>query len=997
MTEVCIATPLDDYELLDFGGGRKLERLGPYRVERPEPRARGPRSLPTWDPDWSYSAVAAASRWSPTRAGLPRAWQIRVDGLRLHIRLGDDGGVGFDPAQVACWRWIRRRLEGCYHLDTIHVANLFAGSGGASAAARASGALVDHVEADEAVLARARGNADEGQVAWVHEDVHAFVDQALRGARAYDLVLVRPPDRVRGPHGRAWDISCDLNALLFKLPRLAGSACRGLWLAPRETERGKEWTGETLRRLLRDSFPGQTVDGIEIGIATADGRVLPAGAAACWADDEAGLVETSAQAPLNAEAMEERLDVYLDPVLSSRRTAAAPARALAGFGREQQEFVLRWVEAASRSNAEMAYQFAAHAPRALEQMDPAQVEQWLLEAMDVFDTAGLHPAVAALQDVDGFAEALRARHTSVLLDEVAATLEVFVHGLAGRKLKLERGAAAVTDTETLFLPEALGRFPERRDNFELYKAMTAQLWAQAWFGTYRVDLERRLDAFPDPAHAGRQFQVLERVRLDACIERELPGLWRQMTRLCEALGEACIPPGWEAAAEALHAPAATVETTLEQLPRVYGRPPADAVCYQWQLDLARVRQVRAARAEREKRQFQVMLVRMAEEARARADAPPPAPPDVGLLREPDETQPDPAALQFTVDGRPTPPPVEARGLISSIIQDFGDIPPEYLVAAGDGGYKPDPREPRDPSQDVWKGTYHEEGAFLYNEWDYRRQHYRKNWCVLRESDVPARDPEFVQRALRRYSGLVKNVRRTFEVLRGEEKLLKRQTYGDDVDIDAIVEAYGDVRSGMEMTDRLLTRKQKLERNIAVMFMVDMSGSTKGWINDAEREALVLLCEALESLGDRYAIYGFSGMTRKRCELYRVKRFDEPYGDEVMRRISGIGPQDYTRMGVTIRHLSRLLNQVEARTRLLITLSDGKPDDFDGYRGEYGIEDTRMALIEAKRDGIHPFCITIDTEARDYLPHMYGAVNYTVIDEVRKLPLRVSDIYRKLTT
>jgi nitric oxide reductase NorD protein len=102
------------------------------------------------------------------------------------------------------------------------------------------------------------------------------------------------------------------------------------------------------------------------------------------------------------------------------------------------------------------------------------------------------------------------------------------------------------------------------------------------------------------------------------------------------------------------------------------------------------------------------------------------------------------------------------------------------------------------------------------------------------------------------------------------------------------------------------------------------------------------------------------------------------------------------MGVTIRHLSKLLNEVEARTRLLITLSDGKPDDYDSYRGAYGIEDTRQALIEARRDGIHPFCITIDTEARDYLPHMYGAVNYAVIDEVRKLPLKVSDIYRRLT-
>jgi len=124
--------------------------------------------------------------------------------------------------------------------------------------------------------------------------------------------------------------------------------------------------------------------------------------------------------------------------------------------------------------------------------------------------------------------------------------------------------------------------------------------------------------------------------------------------------------------------------------------------------------------------------------------------------------------------------------------------------------------------------------------------------------------------------------------------------------------------------------------------------------------------------------------------------DEPYSDEVKSRIAGIEPRDYTRMGVTIRHLTKLLNDVSARTRLLITLSDGKPDDYDGYRGEYGIEDTRQALAEAKRAGIHPFCITIDQQAREYLPHMYGAVNYTLIDDVRQLPIRVSNVYRQLT-
>jgi nitric oxide reductase NorD protein len=242
------------------------------------------------------------------------------------------------------------------------------------------------------------------------------------------------------------------------------------------------------------------------------------------------------------------------------------------------------------------------------------------------------------------------------------------------------------------------------------------------------------------------------------------------------------------------------------------------------------------------------------------------------------------------------------------------------------------------------------------------------------------------------------LKRTFEALRAGNRRVRREPFGDEVDFDAVVQSYADLRQGMELPERLYVQHRRDERDLAALFLVDMSGSTKGWINDAERESLVMLCEALEVLGDRYAVYGFSGMTRKRCELYRVKRFDESYDEGVRRRIAGIMPLDYTRMGPALRHAARLLAGVEARTKLLVTLSDGKPDDYsDEYRGEYGIQDTRQALLEAKRQGIHPFCITIDREAREYLPRMYGDVNYALVDEVSRLPLKVAEIYRRLTT
>ena len=359
----------------------------------------------------------------------------------------------------------------------------------------------------------------------------------------------------------------------------------------------------------------------------------------------------------------------------------------------------------------------------------------------------------------------------------------------------------------------------------------------------------------------------------------------------------------------------------------------------------------------------------------------------------DDTMPDGFKIELNFDDKTVDPPQDIQQLLESILQDIGEIPDDYLIAT-----QPDKSKDETEDSDYKDNTTDEldEDEFVYDEWDHSRQKYRKDWCRLKELDISPVHNNFVRNTLHKHRGLLKHLHRTFEALREDDKRMKHQPFGDDIDLDAVIEAYSDTKKGFEASQNLFIKSRKSDRNIAVMFMIDMSGSTAGWINEMEREALVLLCESLETLGDRYAIYGFSGATHQRCELYKVKEFNESYSDEVKARISGIEPQDYTRMGAAIRHLTKKLHHIEARTKLLITLSDGRPDDQDGYRGPYGIEDTRRALIEAKFLGIHPFCITIDEEAMDYLQHMYGAVNFAVIDHVDKLPYKVSDIYRRIT-
>lgn len=715
---------------------------------------------------------------------------------------------------------------------------------------------------------------------------------------------------------------------------------------------------------------------------------------------------------LKFEGIIELLDAYYDVEFTFIKSEEA-AELIKDKPRNIQDFILNLCKRISATNEELAFQFTMNSIRALDAMDQHMVEAWAMTATDNYDRKGLAPAMTVIRELETYVQTAHINACGSVLDEELSILLPFVQGLSGRKLKIAEAEDnfAYTDTETIFLPAITALLEESKDNFLIYKASVAFLWAQIQFGTFRLPFEELLNC-KNPESQLETISALESIRLQACIKRELPGLYRDMQALKQkTINTQQIPPSdWEEITEKLTAEHASIEDTVACLKTINKKTLPVACCFQGVLKLDQVNSVMQKRIAKEKAYFRISLSELAKESLKKnntdsdddSNKNPDDEPEVNsntvFNTKQNEQQSSTGIIELELEGELVPVPDHVKELMTSIMVDFGEIPPEHLHAAGPGEYdlKKYEEDMLNPN-DVWQGTYHIEGAELYNEWNFKRQHYHKNWCVLRELEIEPVYDNFVTDTLEKHKGLLKSLRHTFEILRGEDKLLKRQVYGDDIDIDALVEAYADVRSGMEMTDRLFTKMHKVERNVAVMFMVDMSGSTKGWINDAERESLILLSEVIQILGDRFAIYGFSGVTRTRCELYKIKAFNEEYNDEIKGRIANIQPKDYTRMGVFIRHMTRLFNDVEASTKLLITISDGKPDDYDTYRGEYGVEDTRQALYEAHRDGIHSYCITIDEEAREYLPHMYGAANYSVISEVSELPLKVSDIYRRLTT
>lgn len=286
---------------------------------------------------------------------------------------------------------------------------------------------------------------------------------------------------------------------------------------------------------------------------------------------------------------------------------------------------------------------------------------------------------------------------------------------------------------------------------------------------------------------------------------------------------------------------------------------------------------------------------------------------------------------------------------------------------------------------------------LYPEWGNDIGCYRINWArVLEHAAAPGGD-DFYQSTLMKYAGLIKKVKREFQMLRPEGLMkLKRQVEGDEIDLDAAVEFFIDRKVGITPSEKNYIRTKKNNRDIAVAFLIDMSGSTRGGTISTEKEALIIMSEALCEIGDAFAVYGFSGHGREKVDFFVIKPFSHPYGRETARHISSIHAHHSTRMGPAIRHAHTKLGQRHEKIKMLILLSDGKPED-KGYKDAYGIEDTRMALKEGATHGIRQFCITVDTAAPAYLHRMYSHSNWVVISHVEKLPWKITKIYRRLTT
>ncbi|SES90563.1 von Willebrand factor type A domain-containing protein [Methanococcoides vulcani] len=300
------------------------------------------------------------------------------------------------------------------------------------------------------------------------------------------------------------------------------------------------------------------------------------------------------------------------------------------------------------------------------------------------------------------------------------------------------------------------------------------------------------------------------------------------------------------------------------------------------------------------------------------------------------------------------------------------------------------------------------GSYSYDEWDSRMQDYKNDWCTVYEVSPSGSDNEFYLEAREHYAREITLINRIFKMMKPESfRKLRRQLDGDDFDLDALIEAFTDRKCGINPTDRLYIRRDKRERDVSTLFLLDMSASTRKKLEngrrilDVEKDSLIIMTQALESIGDKYAIAAFSGNTRSDVEFYTIKDFNEHFSEDAECKISALEPAMNTRLGAAIRHSISKLKDIDARVKLLVLLSDGDPYDLgfaEGkYEGQMAIEDTRVAIQEGNALGMHFFCITVDSEAGEYLDTIFSDVGYTIIDNAASLPERLPMLYNRITT
>ena len=685
--------------------------------------------------------------------------------------------------------------------------------------------------------------------------------------------------------------------------------------------------------------------------------------------------------------------------------------------------------------------------RALKSVSIEQFEAWARRGLSSGRTDARARRSYFSLETRGSYEALHSGSAGLPLDSIQHLLRLYVEALTGREVEVAPLAAVpdearIGDGRTIHLPSVVNEFGDDDLDFRLYKVLAAHAAGQIEFGTYArggvlaaahaaigetydvdvrdafsvpdemlveqappqhaqtddTDYKEILKLFPLPQLARRIFGTLENGRVDRRLRHSYRGLRRDLDLIRDHLSRR--------RPRIVEMPALLVPFELLFQVTLLGGATDDARQYYGQV----VSELETIVGDYLANSNATVADTLMATARVYTlfQSVVPADDSVQQVETPeDQTENnDESAATERLKQQQTqrmPQRRDARELFNAWNDPSPEGEPDEL--AGGEAWS----EAETPEHVLAEG----EVAYNYDEWDRDLTDHRLGWCRVIEKRVKKGDRKFVEETKERHKGVISSIRHQFQLMKPENLTrVANEVDGEEFDLNAVIDYVIDRRADGQQSERIYTKRLRRRRDVAVSFLLDQSSSTARTIGrhplqpytrpgrriiEIEKEGLVLMSEALEAVGDVYSINGFTSEGRRNVKFYVVKDFDEKYSDEVKRRIGGINYQNNTRLGAAIRHATARLAKQEARTRLLIVLSDGRPYDHDYGDARYAREDTREALRQAKNEGITPFCITIDRESEAELRDLYGEIGYTIIDDVLSLPERLPGIYRRLTT
>ena len=288
------------------------------------------------------------------------------------------------------------------------------------------------------------------------------------------------------------------------------------------------------------------------------------------------------------------------------------------------------------------------------------------------------------------------------------------------------------------------------------------------------------------------------------------------------------------------------------------------------------------------------------------------------------------------------------------------------------------------------------GEFTYPEWNHQSRSYMPGHCRVLEATPQESDEPFTPDPKR-----MREVRRQFEAMHPRRILRPRQIDGPELDLDALIASRAEIAATGQGSDRIWMASRQIERDLSVAFLIDTSRSTEAAVGDTSvigvaRDTLAALAGGIDAAGDRFGIWGFSSLKRDRVFVTRCKGFDTPMSADVTRNIGALRPSHYSRLGTAIRHVRAQLALETAARKLLIVLTDGKPNDLDHYEGQHGIEDSHMAVREARNAGQTVYGVIIDEDGQDWFARIFGRGGFSLLPNPARLTRALPNIYRQLT-